>query len=62
MENKNKTALRRAQERYKQKVIKRMYLELNKNTEMDIIEYLETLDNKTGYIKNLIREDMKKNL
>lgn len=35
-------------------------LRLNNNTDGDIIEYLSTLDNKQGYIKELIREDMNK--
>ena len=28
--------------------------------EMDVYDYLSTLDNKSGYIKDLIRADMKK--
>lgn len=30
------------------------------NTESDIIEYLEKQENKAGYIKQLIRDDMNK--
>ena len=30
-------------------------------TEQDLIDYLESQDNKAGYIKKLIREDMEKN-
>ena len=33
---------------------------LNNETESDIIEWLEAKDNKQGYIKNLIREDIAK--
>ena len=29
-------------------------------TDSEIIEYLKTLDNKQGYIKQLIRDDLKK--
>ena len=31
------------------------------NTEQDIIDWLEKQDNKAGYIKELIREDIKRN-
>jgi hypothetical protein len=37
-----------------------MKLDLNRNTDSDIISFLETCENKQGYIKKLIREDMKK--
>lgn len=33
-------------------------MKLNKNTDADIIEYLETKDNRQGYLKALIRKDM----
>ncbi|MEE5990342.1 MAG: hypothetical protein V3G41_06650 [Lachnospiraceae bacterium] len=33
---------------------------LNKNTDADVVEYLETLENKRGYMLDLIRADMKK--
>ena len=32
-------------------------LRLNKETDKDIIDILDSKDNKTGYIKNLIRSD-----
>ena len=35
-------------------------LKLNINTDADIIRQLEQTDNKQGYIKRLIREDMAK--
>lgn len=31
------------------------------STEGDLLEYLETKPNKSGYIKGLIRDDMDKN-
>lgn len=34
---------------------------LNINTDADILEKLENVDSKMGYIKRLIREDIKKN-
>ena len=33
-------------------------IRLMKNTEADLIEYIEKQQNKAGYIKKLIREDM----
>lgn len=35
-------------------------LMLHKVNDADIIEYLDSLPNKNGYLKNLIRKDMKK--
>ena len=35
-------------------------MKLNKNTDADIIEHLETVDNRQGYLKELIRNDIKK--
>ncbi len=35
-----------------------MRLKLNINTEVDIIERLEKAGNKSGYIKQLIRDDI----
>lgn len=39
---------------------KGLYIKLNKKTDADIIEALEGLKNKQGYIKALIREDLTK--
>ena len=33
---------------------------LNRNTDADIIGWLNSVDNKQGYLKDLIRHDMKK--
>ena len=33
---------------------------LNRKTDADILKWLESIPNKQGYIKALIREDMKK--
>ena len=46
--------------KYKRKNIKQMKLDLNKNTDSDIINFLDQCKNKQGYIKALIREDMRK--
>ena len=36
----------------------RFVLLLNKNTDGDIIDYLQSVENKNAYIKKLIRNDM----
>lgn len=38
-----------------------LYLKLNKETDKDIIEKLDASGNKQGYIKQLIRADIKSN-
>lgn len=38
------------------------YIKLNKKTDTDIIEALGTCSNKQGYIKALIRQDLKEKL
>lgn len=35
-------------------------MKLNKNTDADIIEFLEAVENRQGYLKELIRNDMRK--
>lgn len=46
------------QERYAAKAIRRFNINVNRNTDADILEHLEKLDNVQGYIKALIRADM----
>lgn len=53
-------AKKKANNRYIAKNIYQKGLKLNRNTDLDILEYLETIDNFNGYIKQLIREDMKR--
>lgn len=48
-----------AQERYDKENTIRITIKLNKKTEADIIEKLNSVGNKQGYIKRLIREDAK---
>ena len=43
---------------YKRSKIKRVPFDLNTETDRDILEFLEEIENKNGYIKNLIREDI----
>lgn len=52
-------AKKRANMKSDKKNAKYVTLKLNKNTDKDILEYLNTLDNKNGYLKNLIRQDIK---
>lgn len=53
-------AKKKANARYDAKSTKQIMLKLNLKTDADIIEALEAAGNKQGYIKSLIREDIKK--
>jgi hypothetical protein len=55
MENKYK-----AQARYDKKNTVSVSLKFNKKTDADILERLDEVNSKQGYIKTLVREDMKK--
>ena len=48
-----------SQDRYDKENTIQYRLKLNKKTDADIIEKLDSVDNKQGYIKQLIREDAK---
>lgn len=48
------------QDRYARKYKKQFSLPCFTTTEQDIIDKLESVPNKSGYIKKLIREDIKK--
>ena len=50
----------KASQKYNQNNTKIINLRLNNKTDADVIEWLEKQDNKAGYIKRLIREDMAK--
>ena len=52
----------RANAKYDKQNTTGLYLKLNKNTDIDIIERLSAQENKQGYIKLLIRENIKKAL
>lgn len=47
-----------AETRYKSRVIRQYKIDLNRNTDADVIAWLEGKDNRQGYIKALIRADM----
>lgn len=54
-------ALIRAQKKYNRTKTKGYALKFNKVTDANCIAKMESVDSKTGYIKKLIREDIKKN-
>ncbi|HRF70769.1 MAG TPA: hypothetical protein PKV66_05000, partial [Candidatus Pelethenecus sp.] len=45
---------------YEKENVKKITVRFNRNLEKDLIDFLETKDNKQGYIKQLIRDDMAK--
>ena len=53
-------AQKKAIDKYQKANIKRYVLKVNKNTEQDIIEFLDGLKSFNGEIKRMIREEMKK--
>ena len=53
-------AQKRAIEKYQKVNIRRVVLKLNKNTDQDIITFLEAQKSVQGEIKKAIREYMKK--
>lgn len=46
------------QDRYEEKMIRRFTLKINRNTDADILDCLESMENVQGYIKELIRRDI----
>lgn len=53
-------ALIKAQEKYNKSKTKSFTFKFNKRTDADIITHLEGMENKQGYIKELIRKDLEK--
>ena len=53
-------AQKKAIDKYQKANVRRYVLKVNKNTEADIIEFLDGLKSFNGEIKRLIREEMKK--
>lgn len=49
------------QDRYEKKNVVRVTFKVIRTTEPDILEKLESVENKSGYIKSLIRADIQKN-
>lgn len=50
-----------AQAKYRSKVVRKFTVDVNRNTEPDILEHMEKQTNVNQYIKGLIRADMEKN-
>lgn len=53
-------AQKQAVRKYDDKNTKQFHLKLNLKTDADIIIWLKNLKNVQGYIKHLIRQDMKR--
>jgi hypothetical protein len=53
-------AQKRGNAKWKKNNAKTIYFRLYKNTDADLIEFLETVDNKQALIKRLLREEMEK--
>ena len=49
-----------AHTKYRKEKTQRIVIQLYKNTEQDIIEKINAQDNKSGYIKGLIKADIEK--
>ena len=49
---------RKANKKYDKNNTKQLMLKLNLKTDKDILDKLNSVDNKQGYIKKLIREDI----
>ena len=55
---KTSEAQKRATIKYEKANIRRIVVKLNRNTDQDIIEHLDSIGNVQGYIKELIRRDI----
>ena len=53
-------AQKKASARYDLKNTVQIKLKLNKQSDKDVLDKLEEVDNKQGYIKGLIRDDIKR--
>lgn len=51
-------AQKRAREKYEKANTIQLHFKLNRNTDADILEKLDSVGNKQGYIKSLIRKDI----
>ena len=50
----------RAQRRYDAKNTRQVHIKLNLRTDEDVLDKLDSVPSKQGYIKQLIRADLKK--
>ena len=53
-------AQRRAQRRYDEKNTRQVHIKLNLRTDKDVLERLDDVPSKQGYIKRLIRDDLER--
>ena len=53
-------AQKRASSKYEKLHTTQISLKLNKKTDADVICKLDSVENKQGYVKTLIREDIKR--
>ena len=53
-------AMLKAQDKYLKANTVPVYFRVNKNTDQDVVEWLEHIDNKRAYFLKLIREDIAK--
>lgn len=51
-------AQKRANAKYDAANTRKILLKLNIHTDKDILDHLDSIDNRQGYIKRLIRQDM----
>lgn len=58
---KTSAAKMRADIKYQKKAVRQIKFNFNKSTDYDILEKLDSVENKQGYIKELIRSDIAKN-
>lgn len=49
----------RANKKYADKNCVSFSIQLNRNTDSDILDHLQKQDNRQGYIKELIRQDLR---
>lgn len=61
MEKKTRESQIKAVRRYDDKNTIQFRMKLNKTTDADVIEFLQSLPNKQGFIKQLIRDHMENN-
>ncbi len=59
MNEREREARVRASIKYNKTNVKQVKINLNRKTDADIIEKLDNCDNVQGYIKGLIRDDMR---
>ena len=58
---KNRTdAMRRNEIEYRKKNVRMVVLKFYRNTEPDLIEYIDRLPNVTGTVRELLRKEMEK--